>query len=85
MLAKKRIGGMYEKIAEHTACPDHGPGPGFLRQSNPTPNTGSNKTETPSETADTKTEGNVHIGIVTGSVSQSEDDRRAPSFPGPVR
>ena len=45
-------------------------------KSNPTPNTGSNKTETPSETADTKTEGNVHIGIVTGSVSQSEDDRR---------
>ena len=44
-------------------------------KSNPTPNTGSNKTETPSETADTKTEGNVHIGIVTGSVSQSEDDR----------
>ena len=32
-------------------------------KSNPTPNTGSNKTETPSETADTKTEGNVHIGI----------------------
>ena len=30
-------------------------------KSNPTPNTGSNKTETPSETADTKTEGNVHI------------------------
>ena len=45
-------------------------------KSNPTPNTGSNKTETPSETADTKTEGNVHIGIVTGSVSQSEEDRR---------
>ena len=45
-------------------------------KSNPTPNTGSNKTETPSETTDTKTEGNVHIGIVTGSVSQSEDDRR---------
>ena len=45
-------------------------------KSNPTPNTGSNKTETPSETADTKTEGNVHIGIVTGSVSQSEDARR---------
>ena len=45
-------------------------------KSNPTPNTGSNKTKTPSETADTKTEGNVHIGIVTGSVSQSEDDRR---------
>ena len=45
-------------------------------KSNPPPNTGSNKTETPSETADTKTEGNVHIGIVTGSVSQSEDDRR---------
>ena len=36
-------------------------------KSNPTPNTGSNKTETPSETADTKTEGNVHIGIVTRS------------------
>ena len=45
-------------------------------KSNPTPNTGSNKTENSSETADTKTEGNVHIGIVTGSVSQSEDDRR---------
>ena len=45
-------------------------------KSKPPPNTGSNKTETPSETADTKTEGNVHIGIVTGSVSQSEDDRR---------
>ena len=45
-------------------------------KSNPTPNTGSNKTETPSETADTKTEGNFHIGIVTGSVYPSEDARR---------
>ena len=28
------------------------------------------------ETASTEETGNVHIGIVTGSVSQSEDDRR---------
>ncbi len=45
---------------------------------NPTPNTGdSGKTEAPAETpAETPAEEAIHIGIVTGSVSQSEDDRR---------
>ena len=54
-------------------------------KSNPTPNTGSNKTETPSETADTKTEGNVHIGIVTGRFSVRGRPPRRRGFPGPVR